>query len=171
MYADTPNSDIKPWFKQFWPWILIGIPGLTVVACGITIYLAIVTQDGLVDDDYYKSGLAINDALDRSKAAEDMGLSAYLRIGGGRDGGSRYLEVFFEAPAGSGPLTLKLLHPTRAHQDQILELIPSGTGHYTAQLPTMAPGNWYLSLSDDSEKWKISGRIAFPSHQDARLTP
>ncbi len=168
MFAEqaNPDTDIKPWFKQFWPWVLIGIPGLTVVACGITIYLAIVTQDGLVDDDYYKSGLAINGALDKSRKARELDLSAYVRING-----DRKIEVFFDAPDTEQAITLKLLHPTRANQDQTLTLTPAGKGLYTAELPLVAPGNWYLNLSDASDQWKISGRIAYPTARDARLTP
>ena len=32
---------MKPWWKQLWPWLLISGPALAMVACVITIYLAI----------------------------------------------------------------------------------------------------------------------------------
>ena len=39
-----------PWYRQFWPWALIAIPFLTVVASGITLWLAISHPDPLVVD-------------------------------------------------------------------------------------------------------------------------
>tara|TARA_R110001592_G_scaffold59200_1_gene179570 strand:+ start:14934 stop:15134 length:201 start_codon:yes stop_codon:yes gene_type:complete len=35
------NTDSKPWFKQFWPWFLISLPGAVVIASIFTIGLAI----------------------------------------------------------------------------------------------------------------------------------
>ena len=42
---------------------------------------AIRTDDGLVTDDYYKKGKAINMELRRDKQAFNMGLSAQLMVG------------------------------------------------------------------------------------------
>ena len=65
-----------PWYKQFWPWFLIFFPATAVIAGIITIIIAIKTDDGLVKDDYYKAGLAINQTLERKQKAHDLGLSA-----------------------------------------------------------------------------------------------
>ena len=29
--TDTPSTDIQPWYRQFWPWFLIGILAFAVV--------------------------------------------------------------------------------------------------------------------------------------------
>lgn len=34
-------------------------PFVVIVAAAITVYLAVISNDGLVDDDYYKQGLSI----------------------------------------------------------------------------------------------------------------
>ncbi|HBA33445.1 MAG TPA: nitrogen fixation protein FixH, partial [Gammaproteobacteria bacterium] len=39
---------ITPWYRSFWPWFLFFIPAATVVACMVTIWIAIKTDDGLV---------------------------------------------------------------------------------------------------------------------------
>ncbi len=49
MYTHA-KSDPIPWYRQFWPWALIAIPAATVVACAVTIVIAIVSDDGLVTD-------------------------------------------------------------------------------------------------------------------------
>ena len=164
MYVENTMTEPKPWFKQFWPWVLIGIPGLTVLACGVTIYLAITTADGLVEDDYYKEGLAINQTLAKDQKAEELGLSAYARIGGDK------VEVFFDSNAIVGDLHLQLLHPTRAHQDLDLILASSSTGQYSANLPEIAPGKWHVVMQDDSGEWRIRGRMNYPVNRDVRLT-
>jgi len=52
MQLTSKNTDTKPWFKQFWPWFLISLPGSVVVASIFTISLAvenapIITQSNL----------------------------------------------------------------------------------------------------------------------------
>ena len=50
----------KPWYREPWVWLMIALPASAVVGGIITIYLAVSTSDGLVVDDYYKRGKAIN---------------------------------------------------------------------------------------------------------------
>jgi hypothetical protein len=45
------HPDFRPWYREPWPWVLIAIPALTIIACGITLWLALVNPDYLVVDD------------------------------------------------------------------------------------------------------------------------
>ncbi|MFZ1910379.1 MAG: FixH family protein, partial [Burkholderiales bacterium] len=74
----------KPWYREPWPWLLIAGPAAVVVASFYTLYLAIVSADGLVDGDYYKDGLAINRVLAREDAAERLDMAARIDPEGGR---------------------------------------------------------------------------------------
>ncbi len=40
--------DTRPWYKEPWPWVLIAIPLLTIIASGYTFYLAVSNPDYLV---------------------------------------------------------------------------------------------------------------------------
>ncbi len=40
--------DTRPWYKEPWPWVLIAIPLLTIIASGYTFYLALSHPDYLV---------------------------------------------------------------------------------------------------------------------------
>jgi len=40
----------EPWYRNFWVWLLIAIPGLTIVGCALTIFLAVSNPDQLVPD-------------------------------------------------------------------------------------------------------------------------
>ncbi|MBP6382753.1 MAG: FixH family protein, partial [Pseudomonadales bacterium] len=62
-------SEPAPWYRQGWPWFLILLPLSVVIACFVTLYLALKTDEALVRDDYYKEGLAINRRLEEESNA------------------------------------------------------------------------------------------------------
>jgi hypothetical protein len=45
------GTGTRPWYREPWPWVLIAIPLLTVVASGITLWLAITHPDHIVLDE------------------------------------------------------------------------------------------------------------------------
>ncbi|RPI42555.1 MAG: hypothetical protein EHM59_17550, partial [Betaproteobacteria bacterium] len=54
------STPIKPWYREPWPWLLMAAPAAAVLAGAVTLALAIQSYDGLVAEDYYKQGLAVN---------------------------------------------------------------------------------------------------------------
>lgn len=38
----------EAWYRNPWVWLIIAIPGLTIVGCVVTIYLAVTNPDVLV---------------------------------------------------------------------------------------------------------------------------
>ncbi|MEQ8516343.1 MAG: FixH family protein, partial [Chromatocurvus sp.] len=48
------NTGSEPWYRQFWPWFLIVLPGTVVVASIATLIIAVRGSDDLVVDEYYK---------------------------------------------------------------------------------------------------------------------
>ncbi len=84
MTTPTPAPTITaPWYRDRWPWLLIAGPGIVVVAGFVTLWLAIASDDGLVADDYYKRGLAINRVLERTQRAAALGLLATVDVDAG----------------------------------------------------------------------------------------
>ena len=63
------NTDKLAWHRQFWPWFLIVLPGIVVIASLVTVYIAVTHPDPIVDGDYYRHGLNINEKLDKRAAA------------------------------------------------------------------------------------------------------
>ena len=44
----------QPWYREPWPWIIIGLLGTVIIASFITLWIAIANPDRLVvDDDRY----------------------------------------------------------------------------------------------------------------------
>ena len=37
----TELAEMRPWWKQLWPWLLISGPAIAVIGCAITIWLAV----------------------------------------------------------------------------------------------------------------------------------
>lgn len=147
---------ILPWYRQFWPWMLIFLPLSAVVGCLITIALALQDPDGLVVDDYYKEGLAINQRLDRDRIARERGMSAVLEL----DRDNHRLSLELAAEERPELLELALLHATRAGQDRHIHLRRVDGNHYQAALPTLGPGRWHVQL--DGSDWRLSGYLNLP---------
>ena len=81
----TPSTapDTRPWYRYRSPWLLMLGPAAVVVAGVATAWLAISTEDGLVVEDYYKEGKAINRVLKREETAGAMGRPGIRPVRGG----------------------------------------------------------------------------------------
>lgn len=159
-----------PWYRQFWPWFIIALPTTAVIASIATLVIAARDPDGLVVDDYYKQGLAINETLERDRQAQALGLSGLVRID--RAGGRLVLTLNgIAANADRQDLELRLIHPTRPHLDRTLDLVRDGGGQWSAALGPIAPGRWHVQLESPTGNWRIAGRLALPEQQQALLQP
>jgi hypothetical protein len=54
------EQQIKPWWKQLWPWLLISGPAVAMIGCAITICLAVnLYADKPLRDGVVKQGLKV----------------------------------------------------------------------------------------------------------------
>ncbi len=143
-------QEIPPWYKQFWPWVLLGIPFGTVVACAFTIYLAISTQDGVVVDDYYKEGKAINHSKARDERARELGLSAQMVRGD-----NQAVRFMFNTPIPEKSLVATFSHATQDDKDVSIALVATGERVFDAVLEPLPPGKWYIQLSPTESDWRL----------------
>jgi uncharacterized protein len=152
------NSDgtpAQPWYRERWPWILMAGPAIVVFASLITAWLAVRSDDGLVVDDYYRRGLAINQTLGRTDAARRLGIEAELFLADGR------VRAQLAGPAGPGALALRLVHPTRAGMDQRVSLAAVEAGVYEGRLGPLQPGRWHVVL--ETRDWRLAGDWILPA--------
>jgi hypothetical protein len=150
----TLRGDAKPWYKEPWPWLLMSGPAIVIVAGFVTLWLAIASNDGLVADDYYKQGLAVNQRLQRDHLASDLGLRADVMRSGDQ---LRLLLTTEKGTALPERLVLKLAHPTRAGQDQSVSMLAEGQGFYGGSLSAGITGRWHVTIEDPAGKWRIQG--------------
>jgi len=148
----------QKWYREPWPWALFGIPAATMIAGVITISLAIRSEDGLVADDYYKQGLAINQTLARDDSAKRLGLHASVSLEDGR-----LLLYVICNPGVVLPSSLRMhwAHPTHSGSDQVLILNKDGD-RYAIALPQMPAGRWNVSVEDLQGDWRIVGSLPMP---------
>lgn len=140
---------MKPWYREPWPWILMSGPAAVLVAGAATTWIAFAGADGLVADDYYRRGLAINKVIAREQEAGRRGISAKIELLQSKI----KIQVEGDAPAS---LFVHLAHATRAGHDVRLRLAPVSAGVYEAALPELPRGRWHLVIEDPRGTWRIA---------------
>lgn len=143
----------QPWYREPWPWLLMAGPATVIVAGVITTWIAFKTSDGLVADDYYKRGLAINSVLKREEVAAQRGIAAEVsRVRSGSQG-----ELVVQlSNAQPEALFVTLAHATRAGYDVRLRLARGSDGAYRAELPHMPAGRWRVVIDDPRGEWRLA---------------
>lgn len=150
------------WWKQPWPWIILGMLGSVVVASLVTVYIAATTQDSLVVADYTKAGKTINLRLEKDRLAERLGIQVQLSAEAGPDGITLLTARYKAAdPAAGVPkfMRLNLSHPTLANLDLTIALISRGPSEYRAQVSDLQPAHWHYTIEDPDAKWRVKGRV------------
>jgi hypothetical protein len=150
------ESDIKPWYKQFWPWFLICIPVSSFIVGGIVISFATDGTNSLVVDDYYKEGKSINARLDKVEAARALNISTQLKIS------DELISVEFltGAPESKEALRLDFFHVTQ-----------DASGIYRAEASASIKGKWRLRLTPLDEHWKVQKTITLPTYTAISFNP
>jgi len=162
------NLLAKPWHREPWPWILMAGPAIVIVAGFTTLWLAISSDDGLVADDYYKRGLAINQTLSRGQAARDLGLSAEVGVS---DATGQVTVRMRGAENLPDTLNLRLVHPTRAIADQKLVLHKTNGANYSALLSGPVGGRRVVLIEDAARHWRLAGEANGVSQNNIVATP
>jgi hypothetical protein len=161
-------TESRPWYRLPIVWMMIGLPALAVIAGFITLYLAVSTRDGLVVDDYYAQGKAINRELARDREAVRLGLAGTLAITPVR--GS--VEVDLTASSGlDAPATLQIafLHATRDGNDRVMTAARGATLRYAASLPDFVPGRYRVQV--ETPGWRLVGSLNVPGETQIALHP
>lgn len=165
--SDTP---IQPWYKQFWPWFLLALLSSSIVVSITFAVLSIKTADGMVvQEDYYEHGKAINMVLARQERANELGLSAELRID------PLTSDIVLDLTGDDRPETLylTLIFPTQDDRDQEFVLQHVREGRYITQGPDNLRYRWYIQLQPQQTEadWRLIGEARFPNEESVALLP
>ena len=164
---DATTKDNEPWYRQFWPWFLIALPGSVVIAGLTTVYIAFNGADTLVNDNYYRDGLAINQSLEQEHLAKAMGLTAELRLD--NDSGELFVTLVGSEVSASN-IMLELLHPTDEQRDRELSMSLIAPNHYRVDLERNLRHRYYLRLTPTpGQEWRLSGEINFSNSSQVTL--
>jgi uncharacterized protein len=160
------TNDTNPWYKEPWPWLLMAGPFIVIVACMNLLWTAIESSDGLVADDYYKQGLAMNQRLQRDHKATELGLHADVMRAGLN---VRLMITAKEDTALPGDIVLRLTHPTIDGRDQLVALKSEGAGFYGGKLAAEVAGRWHVTIEDPAGQWRLQGQWQASLDEPLRL--
>jgi hypothetical protein len=138
-----------PWYRHRWPWLLMSGPAAVLIAGGITMWIAFASADGLVAEDYYRQGLAINKRLAREETARRLALTATVELQPRRI----RVQLTGDAPP---VLFVQLAHATRAGYDVRVRLTPVAPGAYEAEVEPLPRGHWRIVIEDPRGAWRIA---------------
>ena len=159
----TTASAQLPWYRHRWPWLLMLGPLAAILGGMATLYFAVTSFDGLVADDYYKQGLAINKTLERVWRAGDLGMVASVHVVEER------LNVRLAAHDESSlpkDIRIQLVHPARAGLDRELDAAMVN-GAFEVSVAGLMAGRWQLVIEDAAGTWRLSGSMALPEQTEA----
>ncbi len=143
----------QPWYRHRWPWLLAIMPASAVVVGFIFLWLAIKTDDGLVSDDYYKDGLAINRIVDRDLAASKLDVRAVARL----EAGVVSLDLTGKLLVRPDTLQLTLVHPTRKGLDHSVLLTRNKMDTYTGTVQGLITSRYDIVLEPIDRAWRLTG--------------
>ena len=161
-------SESNPWYRQGWPWFLILLPLSVVIACFVTLYLALSTDEALVRDDYYKEGLAINQRLEAESNARARGIEAQLRY----DAATLAIELRLGGAAPAQELSLAIVPPTDDERDPAVVLQSAGNGLDRGRVAAALDGKRYILLEHEDGPqgaWRVRGTFVPGSESIASL--
>lgn len=163
---ETPS----PWYREFWAWFVFAPLIIVVIACTITVSIAVIMSDDVVVDNYYKEGKALNQDFGPQDQARQLNVQADLQL---NRSDRKLLLNINQRMTKNLSLILTLSHPLVAEKDQTF-IVPKLTDEQIKQMPlvldisleTIPEGRWYLRLSafDDlsnKEFWRVQSEVDF----------
>ncbi|MFA0811056.1 FixH family protein [Microbulbifer epialgicus] len=169
---NEPTS--KPWYREFWAWMVLAPLIAVVIVSSITVSLAVRHADDKVTDNYYKDGRMYHFSAEQDQRAQALQLAAMVQFQRGEDqtvvvelnGNTDYPEK----------LLLTLSHPVEEDLDQHIVLSQLSVGRYSGSVTTELNSRWYLRLMPEldpeqhkSAEWRLKGEINFELGEAAPL--
>ncbi len=146
----------RPWYRQPWLWFLMSIPIASVILSSIMVTVAVKGRDTLVNDQYSKDGLAINQTLAPDLKAHELGLQFQLSVSA-----EGQIDLQSLAAQNEPFLILDLIHPTLGDRDQEIRLLPATSG-FTGMGEPIDEGRWYVELYAHDRSWRIREELQLP---------
>lgn len=173
---DVPSQK-RAWYREPLVWLVIAFPLAAVIGGIAIVTIALNQDDGQVIDDYYRKGKEINRVFDRDEAARERGLSALTRVDAATGAIAVDLTQTDSAPL-PHHLVLQLIHSTRGHLDQRIDLLAVGPGNkpadkekkYAGKLKSpLTAGHWRFQIG--TPEWRLSGSAKASPRIEVKLLP
>lgn len=169
------KRDSKPWYREFWAWLVLSPLILTVIVSFVMVSTAVRYADDTVSDTYYKDSRMYHVTLDQDKRAKALGLAGLVRFEQADKTVTLDLTGDLEYPK---QLLLTLSHPVEADLDQNILLEQVSVGRYSGTATGELKHRWYLRLMPELNpqqhqraEWRLKGEINFDLGDSAPLNP
>ncbi|QEY58392.1 hypothetical protein FXF61_04085 [Pseudomonas sp. C27(2019)] len=162
-----PEDNVLPWYKEFWPWFIIGMLSFSVVLGLSLLTISIRNADSLVVDNYYDAGKGINTSLERERLAERLAIGGTLRL----DTDLGQAEFVLTGASRPQHLVLNLISPTQPERDRRIVLQPISNDMYRGLLPDDTQGRRFVEILglEDSAEWRLFEEHTLTSGQAITL--
>lgn len=162
------DQDIGPWFKQPWLWFILAPLIATVLYSSVYITASIVTNDGVVLEEYTKQAKSIHEDTRLKDVANSLGLDGALQFD------TLTGDINLELNSATGEtlptqLSLVIGHPTKASLDINVTLNEIKPGYYTGELQNVLKGNKKLIISPLNKQWELINEAQPPYDQQSFL--
>ncbi|MFT5593182.1 MAG: hypothetical protein ACI8SR_001554 [Oceanicoccus sp.] len=141
----------RPWYKEPYVWMLIGIPLSSVIVGTFFITISVINKDTLVRDNYYKDGLAYNQELQWDKKAKTMDIRMELLV---KDN-ELSMQLVNSRLNPTSTLKVTLGHPTIAAKDRESHLQLTQDKRYLGYVDKLEDGRYYLLVESAEQQWRI----------------
>lgn len=141
----------RPWYKEPYVWMLIGIPLTSVIVGSFFITLSIQNKDTLVRDNYYKDGLAYNQELQWDKKAKSLDIRLELTI----TGNDLRINILNSRQVPPDTLKVTLGHPTIPEKDRESHVQLTQDKSYIGFVDATEDGRYYLLIESAEQEWRI----------------
>lgn len=153
--SSRPAVQERPWYREFWVWVVIALPLSVVIAGTATAVIAINGADALVVDDFQKVGLVARREGAQEFRAEELNVVVTASID--RDSGQ--VTARLQGDVTPSALRIGLHHPTRRDLDRSATLLGDESGLYRGNIGEDLQGHWYLRITDADNGWRIRGKL------------
>jgi len=161
------EKTINPWYREPWPWFILGILGLGVFF-GISILLiGLSNPPQMVRGEYERFGRGMVDVGSRTAMARELGLLGRLS----ERSGEWVLQLSADEVENlPDQLLLIIQHPVDAQQDRTVLLNRDSYGLFRGTW-TEPPHHATLILQDLSQSWWISAHLGDIPESTLELIP
>ncbi len=148
-----PENNALPWYKEFWPWFIIGMLSFSVVLGLSMLTISIRNADSLVVDNYYDAGKGINTSLVREKLAEQLNIAGTLSL----DTETGQIEFTLTGDSRPQHLVLNLISPTQVERDRRIVMQPISGDLYRGLLQEDIQGRRFVEVLglEDGAEWRL----------------